>query len=464
MELGKVSPPESFGLLERGRLFARLDQARKGRLVWISGPAGAGKTSLVSSWAQSRGIPAVWYQIDEDDNDPATFFHFMGLANGRNNPLPHFSPEQLAVPARFARRFFSQMFQGWSTQKILVLDNYHLLPGNSVLHQVMDTALELLPTDSLAVIASRHAAPEPLAHRYAYASTVHIGWDELRFTDQESRELGRLWGVPDTLATAMHERLLPNSPDIDSRPWPIRVYTLGRFSLLIDDVPLTVSGKSPKKPLLLLKALIALGGRGVATHTLATALWEDSEGNAMHALDMAVSRLRKLLGHESAVLIQDGKLSLNDKLVWVDIQAFERSASVFEALCGETPGEEMLAKAEQTFKYYSGIFLAGDEETPWLLGRRDRLHTRFLRLVASYGEALEKAAQHEAAAACYQRALEIYPLAEEICQRLMNHHLAQGEMAQTLEVYRRCRHMLSVVLGVAPSPKTESLAARARQQ
>jgi DNA-binding SARP family transcriptional activator len=33
-----------------------------------------------------------------------------------------------------------------------------------------------------------------------------------------------------------------------------------------------------------------------------------------------------------------------------------------------------------------------------------------------------------------------------------------------LETYRRCRQMLSVVLGVSPSPQTEKLAERARRQ
>lgn len=33
------------------------------------------------------------------------------------------------------------------------------------------------------------------------------------------------------------------------------------------------------------------------------------------------------------------------------------------------------------------------------------------------------------------------------------HH--QGQHAQAIEVFRRCRHMLSVVLGVKPSRQTE---------
>ncbi len=151
--------------------------------------------------------------------------------------------------------------------------------------------------------------------------------------------------------------LLPDSPTAENWPWPIRVYTLGRFAVLKDDVPISVSGKTQKKPLELLKALIALGGRGVAADSLAEALWEvNAEGTARHALDMAISRLRKLLGDDRAILVQEGKLSLNDKLVWVDAWAFERLAGDFETHQGDA-GTDL---AQQAMNRYTGAFLAGD--------------------------------------------------------------------------------------------------------
>jgi LuxR family transcriptional regulator, maltose regulon positive regulatory protein len=36
-------------------------------------------------------------------------------------------------------------------------------------------------------------------------------------------------------------------------------------------------------------------------------------------------------------------------------------------------------------------------------------------------------------------------------------HRTLGQSAQSLEVYRRCRHLLSVVLGVKPSAETEAI-------
>lgn len=39
-------------------------------------------------------------------------------------------------------------------------------------------------------------------------------------------------------------------------------------------------------------------------------------------------------------------------------------------------------------------------------------------------------------------------------------HLARGENAQALNAYRRCRELLSIVLGVRPSSRTEALMSR----
>jgi LuxR family maltose regulon positive regulatory protein len=43
---------------------------------------------------------------------------------------------------------------------------------------------------------------------------------------------------------------------------------------------------------------------------------------------------------------------------------------------------------------------------------------------------------------------------------LIECHLARGEQAQALKAYRRCRELLSIVLGLKPSARTEALMAR----
>lgn len=123
-------------------------------------------------------------------------------------------------------------------------------------------------------------------------------------------------------------RLAPDTPEIEQWPWPVKLYLLGRFSVVIDDVALKTSGKAQAKPLELLKALVAGGGREVAAATLGTQLWPDLDGDAaQNALDTTLHRLRKLLRVDDAILVQLSKLSLNPAKVWVDVWAFERLAN-----------------------------------------------------------------------------------------------------------------------------------------
>jgi LuxR family maltose regulon positive regulatory protein len=93
----------------------------------------------------------------------------------------------------------------------------------------------------------------------------------------------------------------PENPTPTSKesgePWSLKIFTLGRFSVIKDGKPLQSSRRVPKQTLLLLKALIALGGRGVAEGRLADIFWPRAEGDAAHsAFSSAIHRLRRLLG------------------------------------------------------------------------------------------------------------------------------------------------------------------------
>ena len=76
----KITRPVPRGTFPRKRLFRLLDEARDLPVTWVSGPPGSGKTTLVSGYLEGRKAPCLWYRIDERDSDPATFFHYPGLA------------------------------------------------------------------------------------------------------------------------------------------------------------------------------------------------------------------------------------------------------------------------------------------------------------------------------------------------------------------------------------------------
>ena len=247
--------------------------------------------------------------------------------------------------------------------------------------------------------------------------------------------------------------------DIAEWPWPLRVFTLGSFSLERNGEPIHFEGKVPKKPLEMLKALIAHGGREVSNETLCAALWPDAEADAAdNAFGITLQRLRKLLGDEQAVNQHGGKLTLDSRRCWVDAWALQDVLERAEAMLRTRHADSDLeAVAERIRELSRGAFLANEREQPWLLPLRDRLKARVTRVVLSLGQGLEQAGKAEAAIELYRRALEQDNLAEELYRRVITCHAKLGQRAEAMATYRRCRELLSVVLGIQPSAETEQL-------
>lgn len=245
---------------------------------------------------------------------------------------------------------------------------------------------------------------------------------------------------------------------VENWPWPYRIYSLGRFSILQNDQPLSLSAKGQKKPLELLKTLIAFGGREVSQAQLTAALWPDTDGDAaQHAFEVTLHRLRKILGDEAPLQLKDGRLTLDARRCWVDVWTFERLLSALETRLHEHRSDDLEDLAQQLFRLYQGALLEHNAELSATLSLRERLRSRFLRNLKELGRHHETRQAWERAAEYYLRALEVEPLAEEFYQRLMLGYRTLGRHAEGLAVYERCRQTLHTALGVGPSRETEAL-------
>jgi DNA-binding SARP family transcriptional activator len=251
----------------------------------------------------------------------------------------------------------------------------------------------------------------------------------------------------------------PANPDLEQWPWPVKVYTLGRFGLLVDDRSVEFGRKVPQRPLSLLKAVVALGGRGVPEAAVAEFLWPEADGDlAHHSLEVALSRLRKLLGTDELLTLKEGRLSLSNRHCWVDAWAFERFLGQAEKARKEGKGPEAIRLFEKALSLYRGPFLLSEEMT-CAASPREKLRSEFLRAVAHLGQSYEDDERWEEAVTCYGKGIEADDLAEELYRRLMVCHIRQGREAEALSVFRRCRKTLSSILGVYPSAETRAVAA-----
>lgn len=250
--------------------------------------------------------------------------------------------------------------------------------------------------------------------------------------------------------------LQPPCPSVECTawPWPIKIYTLGRFSIVRGNETLDFASKDQSKaqgkPLQLLKALIALGGRDVSEVQLIDALWPDAEGDAGHQVfRITLHRLRQLLGQEKVIVLRDGNLTLDTSCCWVDVWVLER-------FFGQQQGTRGFAMEERALDLYQGHFLGNDIEYPWALALRERLRSKFHRHLERMARQYEDANQWEKAVNSYRKGLEIDPLAEVFYQRLMLCYQRQGRRVEALSVYQRCHTVFAALLGIAPSSHLEA--------
>jgi ATP/maltotriose-dependent transcriptional regulator MalT/DNA-binding SARP family transcriptional activator len=241
-------------------------------------------------------------------------------------------------------------------------------------------------------------------------------------------------------------------------PFRLRVRALGGFELARDGEPVRFTGKTQQRPLDVLKLLVALGGKDVDAQQLMAALWPDADGAAAKtSFDTALFRLRKLLDVDNALVLAAGKLSLVPSLAWTDVWALDVACEAAQRASESAAADASLARvARRLLDAYPGPLL-GTEEESWIAKPRDALRARFVRTLLHLGELLERHGDWANAIDVYRRGLEADNLAESFYRGLMRSLAASGDQAEALNAFRRCRELLSIVLGVKPSAETERL-------
>lgn len=258
----------------------------------------------------------------------------------------------------------------------------------------------------------------------------------------------------------MSQRKVQSSVDDSRQIRTIEVRTLGQFQLSVSGRSVEFQRKTQRRPLELLKALIALGHPAVGAPRLMDTLWSETEGDqANRCLATTVYRLRELLHAKDAILYAGGQLALNPRYCWVDVWALERqllaTESTNQALCPDI--EALSRRHHEIARLYRGDFLGTDQDYPWAESLREQLRARYLRVLRAWGQRLQHLDRHEEAAAAYHQGLVVNPLAEDCYCQLMCCLAALGRRTEAVLLYRRCCAVLQSELGLQPASETRSL-------
>jgi DNA-binding SARP family transcriptional activator len=323
---------------------------------------------------------------------------------------------------------------------------------------------EMVEADLVSVRGDRDEGLRLLRHGFERARRQRLrfdaGWRPSVMTRLCTTALEAGICVEHVQGLVRHHALVPDRPPLDlpNWPWAVEVRTLGGLHLRCDGQDLRTTARAPQRPLDLLRALIAFGGRRVPTAKLTDALWPESEGDTgQQALDTNLLRLRRMLGSPEAVVVEDGRVSLDEARCVTDVWQLERLLDRTEAAIQKPDDStELVDLGHEIVRLYRGPFLS-ETDQPWVVAPRERLRRRVLHALEGVGRRRERQGDAEGALATCLRALDVDELAEGLYQGAMRCYGVLGRQAEGVALYQRCRRILGAQLGVEPSPDTQAI-------
>jgi LuxR family maltose regulon positive regulatory protein len=189
------------------------------RLVAVTAPAGYGKSTFLTQWAQAEDRRVAWVSLDRFDDDPAMLIVSLAAAYGRADPgsadlVADIRGPGMSVLGRAAPRLASVL----STSRlpfVFMLDDLHELQSPAC-HDVLAVVISGIPRGSQLVAASRSEQPH-LPRLRALDEALEFGSGDLALDAAGARQIfaSAKVGLTPEQAAAVIER---------TEGWPVGLF------------------------------------------------------------------------------------------------------------------------------------------------------------------------------------------------------------------------------------------------
>ena len=167
-------------------------------VTMVAADAGCGKTTLIADFVRSELRHSIWYQLDYTDADPFVFLGY--ITHGIKKFVPEFGStllpylfeatgELISFPERAVDLLLNEILENIEQPFILVLDDYHHIGQQTVVHKLVDRLLQYSSDMFHLIITTRDLPPVAFARRRTQSSGLIINRKELLFNDEEVSKL-----------------------------------------------------------------------------------------------------------------------------------------------------------------------------------------------------------------------------------------------------------------------------------
>lgn len=245
----------------------------------------------------------------------------------------------------------------------------------------------------------------------------------------------------------------------------LRVRSLDSFNVFRGEDIITEREWGGNVPKQLLKIILSYGFERIPKDLIMEDLWPNEKKTASDTnFKVNLHRLRRLLEPSiikefgsSYILLKDNFISLDDGLWELDIVEFmdlKRKAEFAESK-GDT--NEAITYLNDALKIYRNDFLADDLFIEAIQSKREAYRREYLGILNMLAEIYEKRGALKKAAAFYKKIVDVDPISETACRKLMINCFNRGKRNDAIRVYEEFKEMVRAEMDSEPDELTVSI-------